>query len=68
MQDAQVKKSLNRMSGLIWIKAVLNFDVIPERGYKTLYLIETPFDTFAKRADPDQAALVYSAYVNMIQH
>ena len=24
----------------------------------TLYLIETPFDSFANRADPDQAALV----------
>ena len=24
----------------------------------TLYLIETPFNTFANRADPDQAALV----------
>ena len=23
----------------------------------TLYLIETPFNTFANRADPDQAAL-----------
>ena len=24
----------------------------------TLYLIETPFNAFAKRADPDQAALI----------
>ena len=27
----------------------------------TLYLIETPFDAFANRADPDQAALVRAA-------
>ena len=27
-------------------------------GTLTLYLIETPFNTFANRADPDQAALV----------
>ena len=27
----------------------------------TLYLIETPFNTFANRADPDQAALVRAA-------
>ena len=27
----------------------------------TFYLIETPFNTFAKRADPDQAALVRAA-------
>ena len=27
----------------------------------TLYLIETPFDAFAYRADPDQAALVRAA-------
>ena len=28
----------------------------------TLYLIETPFSTFANRADPDQAALVRAAW------
>ena len=27
----------------------------------TLYLIETPFNAFAIRADPDQAALVRAA-------
>ena len=27
----------------------------------TLYLIEMPFNTFANRADPDQAALVRAA-------
>ena len=27
----------------------------------TLYLIETPFNTFANRAEPDQAALVRAA-------
>ena len=27
----------------------------------TLYLIETPFNTFANRADPDQAALIRAA-------
>ena len=27
----------------------------------TLYLIETPFNAFANRADPDQAALVRAA-------
>ena len=27
----------------------------------TLYLIEMPFNTFADRADPDQAALVRAA-------
>ena len=27
----------------------------------TLYLIETPFSTFANTADPDQAALVRAA-------
>ena len=27
-------------------------------GTLTLYLIETPFNTFVNRADPDQAALV----------
>ena len=30
--------------------------------YITLYLIETPFDAFANRADPDQAALVRPAW------
>ena len=37
----------------------------------TLYLIGTPFITFANRADPDQAALTGStlfAYVNMIRY
>ena len=28
----------------------------------TLYLIETPFKPFAKRADPDQTALVRAAW------
>ena len=28
----------------------------------TLYLIETPFNTFANRADPDQAALLGAAW------
>ena len=28
----------------------------------TLYLIETPFNTFANRADPDHAALVRAAW------
>ena len=27
----------------------------------TLYFIETPFSTFANRADPDQAALIRAA-------
>ena len=27
----------------------------------TIYLIKTPFDTFANRADPDQAALIRAA-------
>ena len=27
----------------------------------TIYLIETPFNAFANRADPDQAALVRAA-------
>ena len=31
----------------------LTFDLI-----EALYLVETPFNTFANRADPDQAALV----------
>ena len=30
-------------------------------GYLTLYLIETPFNAFANRADPDQAALIRAA-------
>ena len=42
----------------------------------TLYLIETPFNTFTNRVDPDQAALVRAAwsgstlfaYGNMIRH
>ena len=37
----------------------------------THYLIETPFNTFANRADPDQAALVSSclfAYGHMIRY
>ena len=42
----------------------------------TLYLIETPFNAFANRADPDQAALVRAAwsvsilfaYGNMIRY
>ena len=29
--------------------------------FLTIYLIESPFDTFANRADPDQAALVRAA-------
>ena len=29
--------------------------------FSTLYLIETPFDAFANRADPDQAALIRAA-------
>ena len=34
--------------------------LIPTPGfpYLTLYLIEKPFEAFANRADPDQAALV----------
>ena len=34
---------------------------LPKLYPLTLYLIETPFNTFAKRADPDQAALVRAA-------
>ena len=30
--------------------------------FLTLYLIEIPFNTFANRADPDQAALVRAAW------
>ena len=29
--------------------------------YSTLYLIETPFNAFANKADPDQASLVRAA-------
>ena len=32
-----------------------------ELSILTLYLIEKPFNTFANRADPDQAALVRAA-------
>ena len=31
-------------------------------GKLTLYHIQTPFNTFANRADPDQAALVRAAW------
>ena len=31
------------------------------KGCLTLYFIETPFNTFANRADPDQAALTRAA-------
>ena len=31
------------------------------KSFLTLYLIETPFNAFANRADPDQAALVRAA-------
>ena len=30
----------------------------PQEGGLTLYLIETPFNAYANRADPDHAALV----------
>ena len=35
-----------------------------------LYLIETPFNAFSNRADPDQAALVITlfAYGNLIRY
>ena len=29
-----------------------------DEAFKTLYLIEAPFDAFATRVDPDQAALM----------
>ena len=32
-----------------------------EEYHLTFYLIETPFNTFANKADPDQAALVRAA-------
>ena len=32
-----------------------------EENNITFYLIETPFDAFANRADPDQAALIRAA-------
>ena len=33
----------------------------------TVYLIETPFNTFANRADPDQAALVQTEQTQIRQ-
>ena len=32
-----------------------------QKPHLTLYLIETPFNTFANRVDPDQSALVRTA-------
>ena len=51
------------------------FQVFVLQSALTLYLIETPFCTFANRADPDQVALVKAArsrctqfaYGNMIR-
>ena len=34
----------------------------------TIYLIETPFNTFANGADSDQAALTLFAYGNIIRY
>ena len=50
--------------------------MLKNMGCLILYLIEVPFDTFANRADPDQAALVRPvcsgsslfAYGNMIRY
>ena len=36
-------------------------DEIEQICLLTIYLIETPFNTFANRADPDQAALERAA-------
>ena len=51
------------------IPQITNFDAVNIKcatviNYQfdlTLYLIETPFNAFANRADPDQAALVRAA-------
>ena len=39
----------------------LVFIAYAQRPPLTLYLIETPFNSFANRADPDQAALLRAA-------
>ena len=41
-------------------RGMASFPYAPLRSL-TLYLIETPFNTFANRADPDQAALLRAA-------
>ena len=52
---------------------ILRIKSLPVRIYfLTNYLIETPFETFANRADPDQGDLVRSGstlfvYENMIR-
>ena len=38
-----------------------NAEKLSQNSDLTLYLIETPFNTFANRADPDQAALLRAA-------
>ena len=35
--------------------------ILVDRNSLTFYLIETPFNTFVNRADPDQAALARAA-------
>ena len=52
------------------------YTVLDSNKTLKLYLIETPFNTFANRADPDHAALVRAArsestlfaYENMIRY
>ena len=36
--------------------------------YLTVYLMEMPFGTFANRADPDQAALIYKRVYSFIAY
>ena len=43
------------------MKKIANFAIRPPILPLTLYVIETPFDAFANRPDPDQAALVRAA-------
>ena len=55
----------------VWISEQNHLSILSLHVALTLYLIETPFNSFANRVDPDQAALLRSgstlfAYGNMI--
>ena len=65
-QDARVrylarKLAKERAKTYVSTREIFVPIIYEQKPSLTLYLIETPFNPFANRADPDQAALVRAA-------
>ena len=62
--DLHVRRYLSCMVPQVFILLIVFAP--PPKVFLTFYLIEVPFNTFANRADPDQAALVELPYQDLL--